>query len=318
MIIRRRFGLGAMMTIFVLLAIPTGLIAQQQKKTEGKNARMPLQRPVPPGFKLVKNQDYGGKGNPRQMLDLYLPVDKADKRPLIVWIHGGGWKNGSKERMPMDWLLQKGYAIASINYRLSDEAKFPAQSHDCKGAVRWLRANAGKFGYDASKIGIAGSSAGGHLVALLGVSGDVKEIEGDVGGNPKYSSRVQAVIDFFGPTDFLTMVDQPSRIDRSGPDCPEALLIGGTVKENPDKARAASPSTYVTKDDPPILIYQGDKDPLVPWKQSTTFHAQLQKAGVVSELVMIKDGGHGGREFMAADEARVKQLAFLDKHIKGK
>ncbi|MBL6763837.1 MAG: alpha/beta hydrolase [Verrucomicrobiae bacterium] len=277
--------------------------------------RMPMPRPAPPGFKLVLNQDYGGAGNPRQMLDLYLPVE-PDNRPLVVWIHGGGWKNGSKENLPMMWLLEKGYALASINYRLSDEAKFPAQSHDCKGAIRWLRANAKRFGYNATKIGIAGSSAGGHLVALLGVSGGVKEIEGTVGGNLDQSSRVQAVIDLYGPTDFLSMVDQPSRMDRSGPDCPEALLIGGTVKENVEKARAASPSTYVSNDDPPHLIYQGDKDPLVPWKQSTSFHELLKKAGVNSELVMIKGGEHGGPAFTRDAKAVETQLAFFDRYLK--
>lgn len=276
---------------------------------------MPLPRPAPPGYKLVRNQDYGGKGNPRQMLDLYLPV-QPENRPLVVWIHGGGWRQGSKENLPVTWLLAEGYALASINYRLTDETTFPGQAHDCKGAIRWLRANAGRFGYNASKIGIAGSSAGGHLVALLGGSAGVKELEGEVGGNLEHSSRVQAVIDFYGPTDFLSMVDQPSRIDRSGPDCPEGLLIGGTVKDNPDKARAASPSTYVTKDDPPYLIYQGDKDPLVPWQQSTSFHALLKKAGVDAELVMIEGGGHGGPRFVRDQKARARQLAFFDRHLK--
>jgi acetyl esterase/lipase len=276
---------------------------------------MPLPRPAPPGFKLVRNQDYGGTGNPRQMLDLYLPI-KPDQRPLVIWIHGGGWRNGSKENLPITWLLEKGYAVASINYRLSAEAQFPAQAHDCKGAIRWLRANADRFGYNAERIGLAGSSAGGHLVALMGVSGGVKVLEGVVGGNLDRSSRVQAVIDFYGPTDFLTMVEQPSRIDRSGPDCPEALLIGGTVKENPEKARAASPSSYVTPDDPPHLIYQGDKDPLVPWQQSTSFHDLLRKAGVTAELIMIKDGEHGGPRFVRDQEQRDLQLTFFDRYLK--
>ena len=277
--------------------------------------QMPLPRPAPPGYKLVRNQDYGEKGNSRQMLDLYLPL-KPEGRPLVVWIHGGAWRKGSKENLPMTWLLHEGYALASLNYRLTDEAKFPAQAHDCKGAIRWLRANAKRFGYDASKIGIAGSSAGGHLVALLGTSAGVKELEGDVGGNLNHSSRVQAVIDFYGPTDLLAMVDQPSRMDRSGPDCPEALLIGGTVKEHPDKARAASPATYVSADDPPHLIYQGDKDVLVPWQQSTTFHDRLKAAGVSSDLVMVKGGGHGGPQFTRDAKAKAKQLAFLNRYLK--
>jgi acetyl esterase/lipase len=280
-----------------------------------KPKKAPPPQRVPDGIKQIKDIDYAGDGHERHKLDLYVP-ENGEKRPLLIWIHGGGWKAGNKDRVPILWALEHGYALASINYRLTDIAKFPAQIHDCKGAIRFLRAHAAKFGYNATKIGVAGGSAGGHLVALIGTSGDVKELEGDIGGNLDQSSRVQAVLDLYGPTDFVTMVMQPSTIDRTTADYPEALLIGARVQDAPDKARAASPATYITHDDPPVLIYQGDADPLVPFHQSISFHELLDKAGVPNELVLIKGGKHGGPEF-GDDTARAKQLAFFDRYIKG-
>ena len=141
-------------------------------------------------------------------LDLYIP-DGATKPPLIVWVHGGAWRAGSKAKPPALWMLERGYAVASISYRLSQQAVFPAQIHDCKAAIRWLRAHASKYGYDAERIGAWGASAGGHLVALLGTSSGVKELEGDLGYNDQ-SSRVQAVVDYFGPTDVTAMSKFPA------------------------------------------------------------------------------------------------------------
>lgn len=149
-------------------------------------------------------------------LDLYLPAEVKDA-PLVVWIHGGGWSGGSKNGCPISWLTDDGYAVASISYRLTDKAIFPAQIHDCKAAIRWLRANAEKFGYSTAKVGVSGSSAGGHLAALVGTSGDVKELEGTVGGNLDQSSRVDAVVDFYGATDFvLRSKTQPHRANKEG------------------------------------------------------------------------------------------------------
>jgi acetyl esterase/lipase len=255
------------------------------------------QEKLPEGVKVLRNLPYVEGGHERNRLDLYLPdkTDKPDKaegrRPLIVWIHGGAWLAGSKDRCPAVFLVPKGYAVASVNYRLSQHALFPAQIEDCKAAIRWLRANAGKYHLDPDHVGVWGASAGGHLVAMLGTAGGVKELEGK-GGNLDQSSRVQCVVDWFGPSDLPTMGG-----GHNNPDSPEARLIGGTVRQNPEKARKASPLTYVSKDSAPFLIMHGDRDNLVPLGQSESLAAALKKAGVEAKLVVVKGNGHGGPGF---------------------
>ena len=169
--------------------------------------------------------------------------------------------------------------MASINYRLSQHAIFPAQIEDCKAAIRWLRANAAKYHLDADRIGVWGASAGGHLVAMLGTTGSVKELEGK-GGNLDQSSRVQCVVDWFGPSDLPTMGGS-----HDDPGSPESRLIGGPVQENKEKARKASPLTYVSKDSAPFLIMHGDQDNVVPPGQSELLAEALKKAGVEVTLV---------------------------------
>jgi acetyl esterase/lipase len=256
------------------------------------------QRPVPPlpeGFKAIRDVEYTAGGGRSRSLDVYVPEAKPDKPlPLVVWIHGGAWLGGSKDRPNGIALLKEGFAIASINYRLSQEGIFPAQIEDCKAAIRFLRAKSGEYGIDPARIGVFGSSAGGHLVALLGVTADKKEWE--VGEHLDQSSQVQAVCDWFGPTNLSTMAAQSrsdSRINHDAPDSPESKLIGATVPNAPEKASAASPLTYITPDDAPMLIIHGDADPVVPVQQSETFHAALEKSGVKSKLHIVKGGGHG-------------------------
>src|SRR5260370_39954354 len=171
--------------------------------TPGTRGQRPAQRPrFPEGTKSLRDLEYVKGGHERQKLDLYLPEKSDDPLPLIIWIHGGAWMAGSKENPPGIELLKRGYALASINYRLSQHAKFPAQLEDCKAAIRWLRANATTYHLDPDRIGVWGASAGGHLVALLRTTGDVKELEGEE-GNPQQSSGGQSVVDWFGPTDIL-------------------------------------------------------------------------------------------------------------------
>ncbi|HZS09640.1 MAG TPA: alpha/beta hydrolase [Blastocatellia bacterium] len=248
---------------------------------------------VPAGTTVHRDQPYVTGGHERQKLDLYLPP-QGGKRPLIIWIHGGGWQNGSKDNPPALRFLAEGYAVASINYRLSQHAIFPAQIEDCKAAVRWLRANAQKFGLDPNRFGVWGPSAGGHLAALLGTSGDVKEF--DVGEKLNFSSRVQAVCDFFGPTDFLQMDAHrlTNGMVHDTPDSPEAKLIGGPIQQNKAKVARANPITYVTPDDPPFLIAHGDADPLVPHHQSKLLAEALLDARVNTNFYTVPGGGHGG------------------------
>jgi acetyl esterase/lipase len=279
------------------------------------------QQPAPPslpkGVKAHRNLEYVKNGHERNKLDLYLPEKADGPLPLVVWIHGGAWWAGSKENPPALPLAARGYAVASINYRLSQHAKYPAQLQDCKAAIRWLRANARTYRLNPERIGVWGASAGGHLVALLGTTGGVKELEGD-GGNAGQSSRVQAVIDWFGPSDFETIAGQAgpdSQLDHAAADSPEAKLIGGRIGDNKDKAAKASPVTYVTKEAAPFLIMHGDKDRVVPYAQSEELAEALRKAGVEVKLKKVEGAGHGGPQFGSAG-SRELILAFFEKHLK--
>jgi acetyl esterase/lipase len=205
--------------------------------------------------------------------------------------------------------------VASINYRLSQHAIFPAQIEDCKAAVRYLRSNAQKYNLDPNCFGVWGASAGGHLVALLGTTGDVNEFNS--GENLAVSSRVQAVVDYFGPTDLLQMDDHrlPDGMAHNTPNSPESQLVGGPIQENKEKVAKANPITYVTKDDAPFLIVHGDSDPLVPHHQSELLEAVLRKAGVPVSFYTVKGAGHGG-----FTDPNVPKLTkeFFDKHLKSK
>jgi len=264
---------------------------------------------LPPGVRALKDLQYGQASGRAMLLDLYLP-EKGDKPlPLIIWIHGGAWMAGSKDGpSPALRCTPNGYAVAQVGYRLSQEAKFPAQIYDCKAAVRWLRANAAKYNLDPNKFIAWGGSAGGHLVALLGTSGGVAELEGNV-NDLKESSRVQAVVDWFGPTDFLHIGDAESDLRHNAPDSPESKLIGGPLLENKDQAAKASPITHVSKDAPPFLIMHGDHDRTVPFNQSELLYAALKKAGVDVTFVPMKGAGHGfgGPEAIAPVEDFLKR-----------
>jgi acetyl esterase/lipase len=258
---------------------------------------------------ITANRDVAYGTHERQKLDVYIP--KGDGPfPLILWVHGGGWEGGSKDSAgPVVNMLARGYAVASTNYRLSRHAPFPAQIHDVKGTVRYLRANAKKYKIDPDRFGVAGGSAGGHLVALLGTSGDDKDLEGDVG--PKdVSSRVQCVIDFFGPTDLLKL--SPANAKEN----PVTRLLGGPTTDKRELAVSANPITYVSKDDPPFLIVHGDKDPVVPLSQSELLYEALKKAGVDATLKVIPEAGHGNGIF--TPELAKEYVEFFEKHLKKK
>jgi len=245
-------------------------------------------------------------------LDIFVP--DVENPPLVVWIHGGGWRNGSKDRLHASYLPEHGYAVASISYRLTDKAIFPAQIHDCKGAIRWLRANAPKYGYSVDRIAVAGSSAGGHLAAMVGVSGGNEELEGVVGGNLDQSSRVDAVVDFYGPTDFIMRAEtQPHKAVAKG--SPVNLLLGGPANEKTELAKLASPAFHVTKDDAPLLIIHGDKDKTVLIAQSQRIKEEYESAELSVQMEIVKGGGHGGRQYFTGP-LRELVIDFLDQHLK--
>ena len=262
---------------------------------------------------VQKNLEFANVEGHSLKLDLYLPA-KSEASRLVVWIHGGGWQAGSKEQCPISWLAEQGYTVASISYRLTDKAIFPAQIHDCKAAVRWLRANAEKFGYKTDSIAVAGSSAGGHLAALLGTSGDVKALEGTVGGNLEHSSRVSAVIDYYGATDFvLRSKTQPQRANAEGSIVYK--LLGGGADKKVDLAKLASAVFHVTPDDPPFVVFHGDKDNKVLLDQSQRIQEVYAKAGLPLTLHVLAGSGHGGQEFFSGKN-RELVLKFLADHQK--
>ena len=256
--------------------------------------------------------EFAKVGDHSLKLDLHLP-DGGDRHPLVVWIHGGGWKGGDKKSCHLKWLTDKGFAVASINYRLSDVAVFPAQIHDCKGAIRWLRAHADEYGYDARRIAVAGSSAGGMLAALTGTSGGVAELEGEIGGNLDHSSRVDAVVDFYGPHDFLLRIEsQPSKSEQ--PDGSVYKLFGGKASENRELAALASAVTHVDRSDPPMLVFHGSGDKTVLLDQAKAIENAYRAKGLDIELRIFPGAGHGGKEFRS-EAAKTRIETFLKKHL---
>ncbi|MFO0887776.1 MAG: alpha/beta hydrolase [Isosphaeraceae bacterium] len=291
---------------FSLLLPATGALAQPPG---GRGGRLT----VPETVRVERDIPYAGTTNPRQTLDLYLPKSPkaAGPLPVIVNIHGGAFRMGNKNMGVSEILpLVAGgeYAAVSIHYRLSGEALWPAQIHDCKAAIRWVRANAAKYGIDPDRIGVIGASAGGHLVAMLGTSGGNEALEGEVGPHRSTSSKVRCVVDEFGPIDFLAMGGT-----HDDPDSPESLLIGGALPEHKDRARAASPITYVSKEDPPFLILHGTNDPAVPFSQSERLAKALKAAGVECHFVPIQGAGHGG---FRSPEVPKRIRQFFDRHLR--
>jgi len=276
----------------------------------------------PKGVTVERDIQYVPDGDPAEKLDIYLPEKPSDKPlPLLVTIHGGGWRAGSKAGCFTASFVPSGYAAASVEYRFSQKAVFPAQIQDCQAAIRWLRANSKKYNIDPDHIGVWGDSAGGHLVALLETAGGKKAFP-PVGGNEDQSDRVQAVCDFYGPTDFNTVVTQAAAESVASvykfntPSDPYSSLIGAKLGEDKEKCDAVSPVHYVSKDNPPILIMHGTKDPHVPFAQSVEFTEALRKAGVDVTLQKIPGAGHGGAAF---GKPAVKELIkkFFDKNLKG-
>lgn len=245
-------------------------------------------------------------------LNLFMP-ENVDNPPLVVFVHGGGWRAGSYKNVRSPWLDDEGFAFASISYRLTDKATFPAQIHDCKAAIRWLRAHADEYGYNAEKIGVLGTSAGGHLVLLLGTSGDMKELEGDVGGNVDQSSRVQAVVDCYGPSDFVARADiNPAKTEN--PKGSVALLLGGPVSQKLDLAKLASPINHITADDPPLMVLHGKLDRTVAISQSDIMVEAYKSAGLDVTYRVLPEAGHGGKEFFEG-EHRTAISEFFRKHL---
>ena len=269
---------------------------------------------------VIKDAAYA-TGSAAQKLDLYVPAG-AGPFPLIINIHGGGFMMGDKGNPDMaDAFLAAGYAVASINYRLSGEAKAPAPIQDAKAAVRWLRANAAKYKLDPQRFASFGASAGGNLAALLGTSCGAAALEGPELGNADQSSCVQAVVDWFGPTDFLQMDAQfagtACPVDHNAANSPESTLVGAPIQTKPETSKLMNPITYVSAKAPPFLIQHGTADCNVPPQQGKLLADALTPLIGADKVTytLIPGAGHGGSQFSAADNQKLV-MDFLAKALK--
>lgn len=263
------------------------------------------------------NISYAGDTLKKHLLDIYLPANAQQNTPVVVWVHGGAWRLNDKYsdmgymRNTIRGFLEKGYALVSIDYRHSTTAIFPAQVQDLNRALEFLYVNASKYKLDKNKFALIGFSAGGHLASLLALSlnNNIKEFYHD---GKKPSFRIRAVLDFYGPSDFLVMMGST---DPTQKDDPISGLLGASPIVRPDLSKRASPVTYVDKDDPPFFIVQGEKDESVPYQQSVLLQSYLTLADVKNELTIVKDAPHYG-EMFDAEYIRVKLFDFLGKAMK--
>lgn len=267
--------------------------------------------------RVVSDIQYARVGDQHLTLDLYLPRKSAGelgKPPLIVWVHGGAWRSGSKKDMPLGSLVEGGYAVASVDYRLTPVARFPAQVHDIKAAIRFLRAKQGEFGYDARRVAVAGNSAGGHLAALVGVTNGHADLEGTIGGFAAQKSDVQAVISLYGMSNLTTILAQ-STPHGLGVRVPALqLLLGAQPEDAPQLARLASPVFHVDERDPPLLLIHGDQDPQAPINQSHELQGRYESLKVPCQLVVLHGSKHGGPEFFDAERCKL-MATFLAQHL---
>jgi acetyl esterase/lipase len=245
-------------------------------------------------------------------LDIYLPAGVATP-PLLVWVHGGAWRSGTKASVPMAF-IDNGFATASLDFRQSTDARFPAQVHDIKAAIRFLRAKAGEFGYRVDRIAIGGSSSGGHLAALVGVTNGDKELEGTVGTCLQQSSSVNAILDYYGASNLMTILSQSTPHGLSVREPALDLLIGGRPDKVEALAKLASPVNHVDKDDPPLLLIHGDQDPQMPINQAHELQGAYERLGLDVQFDVVHGGAHGGDLFFAPEHLN-RALAFLHRTI---
>ncbi len=279
-----------------------------------------VQSPTSAGFSpsklgtVERDVTYGKTSGVNLKMDIYYPRKASGPVPVAVYVHGGAWAVGDKTWVtaPLDIgeLVDRGYMLCAIDYRLAPRYKFPAQIEDVKCAIRFLRANASKYGIDPTRIGAWGESAGGHLVALLGVTDSSAGLEGS-GGYADQSSRVQAVVDMFGPSDLTALPGQSQLLEQ----------VFGTSNPESEALKRASPITYVSKDDPPFLILHGEMDDVIPLSQSQILYDRLVSAGVPATLVVVKNSGHvfvpvGGPITPTRAELTKMVADFFDSYLK--
>lgn len=262
--------------------------------------------------RVQKDITYATVGGKTLGLDLYMPSD-IPTPGLVVWVHGGAWRSGTKANPPMAF-VENGYAMASLDFRQSGEAQFPANVHDIKAAIRFLRARGGDYGYRTDRIAIAGSSSGGHLAALVGVTNGNKDLEGSVGSEPTQSSNIAAIIDYYGASNLTTILAQSTPFGLNVRQPALQLLLGAPPDQARGLAELASPVTHVDRTDPPLLIFHGDQDPQMPINQSHELQGAYEKAGLDVHFDVVHGAAHGGELFFSPDRV-ARAVPFLRRTI---
>lgn len=276
-----------------------------------------IKKIFPEGTHIYNNLSYANDTIKKHLLDIYIPAKIKEKFPLVVWIHGGAWMSNDKYA-DMDYMkttlrriIEQGYAVASIDYRFSTTAVFPAQIQDCSLALDFLFKQADKYKLDTSNFALMGFSAGGHLASLMALAGN-NHVEKFYNGGEDPSYKIKAVVDFYGPSDFLAMA---GNADINQTNDPISMLLGASVIKRPDLARIASPTTYIDRNDPPFLIIHGEKDDMVPNAQSRLMKSYLDLVDVKNELIIVKNAPHYGAMF-DSEEIRNRIFVFLDTFLK--
>jgi acetyl esterase/lipase len=267
--------------------------------------------PVQAAPRVVRDVKFARAGDSDLLLDLYLPSSNHRPLGLIVWVHGGAWRAGSRASVDLVGLTERGWAVASVDYRLSTTARFPAQVHDIKAAVRYLRAHAAEHGYPPERVVIAGSSAGGHLAALVGVSNGRAELEGSIGGDARASSDVQAIVSLYGASNLTSILAQSTPHGLSVRVPALELLLGAKPEATAALAQLASPVFHVDAKDPPLYMMHGDQDNQMPINQSHELEGAYQKLGLPVRLVVVHGAGHGGPAFTTPE-----QLTSIDEFLR--
>lgn len=280
---------------------------------------IPLSTSLPEGIQMLSNLVFSDDAERPRRLHVLRPAPLPDlPSPVIVWIFGGAFRAGNKEQDIAKLLpfVQHGYCVVTIDYRLSSEALFPAQVHDCLCAVRYVRAHSTDLHINPAAIGVWGESSGGYLATMIGVGSGIVDLEGHAGW-PNHASAVQAVCDWYGPTNFALMDRAGSSMRHDAPDSPESQLVGAPIQEVPDRVTRANPITYITphRRYPPFLIMHGDRDPLVPFNQSEILVHALRRQGVNVDFIPVINGGHGG-EMFTTDDVYDTVLRFFDTHLR--
>lgn len=264
--------------------------------------------------RIDKDIEYAQVAGESLRLDLYRP-ESSTNAPLLVWLHGGAWENGSKEQMPLTALVDRGYAIASVEFRPASRAPFPGQIHEIKAAIRFLRSAAERYGYDASRIAVMGASSGGHLAAVVGTSNGRAELEGALGEHAGESSAVQAIVSYFGASNLTTILAQSTPFGLRIREPALVRLLGAAPSENEALAKLASPVFQLDADDPPLYLLHGDQDPQMPINQSHELEGAYEKHGLTADFFVVHGAAHGGDAFFAPENVE-RVAGFLEGQLR--